>query len=787
MIARIGQRVFTADAMGLLLMLIALQALAYGISSSLQNADVRYLFWACLIAASIGFGLSKSKLNGVQASAAMVALGVISIWILAASLTAPLLDLGHIILPLIPQVIKSIYSYTPVKIDTSEISNAWVVIASASSALMSRVQAWLLSYRQDTMIDDGLVHTMVWTLILWLFSACMGWFAARRNAIASLLPSILLLALITSYSEHKIETLWLMVFLLLLLMGIWNYRNHIRQWERRQVDYSDSIQYDSSGAVLFLAMTIGIIAFITPSVSWRDLRDYLRERDKPSQNETAHLLGIQEERLKPQIPHLPNPTLPREHLLGGGYARSQKIVMIINTGESPPISSASLKVNAPRYYWRSITYDAYLGAGWATTAAPAQKVEANTPIIPGLLNGYKLLHLAVQMVEPEGKLFWSGVLFSADIPFTADWRSRPQSSLFADQSALLQADMFAAVSNAESYNADSYVPLVTVRELRQDSADYPKEIRERYLALPGTVPDRVHQLAKAITEGKTNQYDKAKAIEAYLRTYPYDLEIPAPPKGRDVADYFLFDLRKGYCDYYATAMVVRARASGIPARFVSGYAPGEYDAANARYIVRELHAHSWAEVYFPKIGWVEFEPTAFQPEIDRADPNANISAPQNSDTSAKRLLNRFRIEIAFIWFSPIAVILLFSVLYFTVIERWLYLRLAPEVAIERVYRRLYHLGRPLAGERTQAETAFEFMQRLVNKIDEIRKRSRFTKLFSASARDIELLTHLYQDTLFGRKDIQKNDARTALNTWKHLRLRLMLARVNGIARRPLVQ
>jgi hypothetical protein len=314
--------------------------------------------------------------------------------------------------------------------------------------------------------------------------------------------------------------------------------------------------------------------------------------------------------------------------------------------------------------------------------------------------------------------------------------------------------------------------------LRQDSADYPKEIRERYLALPSTVPDRVRQLAKAITEGKTNQYDKAKAIEAYLRTYPYDLEIPAPPKGRDVADYFLFDLRKGYCDYYATAMVVLARASGIPARFVSGYAPGEYDAANARYIVRELHAHSWAEVYFPDIGWVEFEPTAFQPEIDRADPNAIISAPQNSDTSAKRLLNRFRIETAFIWFSPIAVILLFSLLYFTVIERWLYLRLAPEVAIERVYRRLYHLGRPLAGERTQAETAFEFMQRLVNQIDAMRKHSRFTKLFSAAAQDIELLTHLYQDTLFGRKDIQKNDARTALNTWKRLRLRLMLAKAN---------
>ena len=259
-----------------------------------------------------------------------------------------------------------------------------------------------------------------------------------------------------------------------------------------------------------------------------------------------------------------------------------------------------------------------LAAGWVTSSAPPQTFEANTPLIPGLLESYKPLHLDVQMVQPEGRLFWSGILFSADIPFTANWRVRPQSNLFADQSDLLQADMFAALSNADSYRVESYIPFVRTKELRSASSKYPEEISERYLALPRSVPERVHELAKEITDGRTNPYDKAKAIETHLRTYPYDLEIGAPPEGQDVTDYFLFDLKKGYCDYYATAMVVLARSSGLPARFVSGYAPGEYDAQNARYIVRELHAHSWAEVYFPEIGWVEFEPTASQPEIDRS-------------------------------------------------------------------------------------------------------------------------------------------------------------------------
>ena len=81
-------------------------------------------------------------------------------------------------------------------------------------------------------------------------------------------------------------------------------------------------------------------------------------------------------------------------------------------------------------------------------------------------------------------------------------------------------------------------------------------------------------LAKELTANMANPYDKAKAIEAYLRTYPYSLDIKPPPPDRDVADYFLFDQKIGYCDYYATSMVVLSRAVGLPARLVIGYANG---------------------------------------------------------------------------------------------------------------------------------------------------------------------------------------------------------------------
>ena len=778
-LVRLLRRMLSAEALGLLLVAIALQVLTYGISSSLRNTDTTYFFWVCLLAVLFAFGLSKRGHNGIATAVAITALGILGVWILGARLASPLLDLGKALLTIAPQILPAIRFDLP--IDSSTVADAWLVVLEASNALSLRVQTWAMSFNRDVTVNDALVRNMVWLLIMWLVAAWMGWFAGRRNAMAALLPSILLLALIISYSERRIETVWLLVFILLLLMGIWNYKNHTVQWEQIRVDYSDSIRYDVTQAVVLLSIAIGVLAFITPSISWRDIRDFLRTR---GENELAETLGVQQQSIAAQSVPTQKPTLPRDHLLHGGSAQSEEIVMTIRTGELPPVVNPALTANAPRYYWRSTTYDTYVGAGWVTSSAPPQRLDANTPLIPGLLNGYKSLHLDVEMLQPEGRLFWSGILFSADVPIRADWRARPQSNLFADQSTLLQADLFAAASGATAYGAETYVPLVTIEELRAASSDYPEEIRERYLRLPKSMPERVHELAAVITNDKLTAYDKAKAIEAYLRSYPYDLEVPAPPQDHDVADYFLFDLKKGYCDYYATSMVVLARSVGLPARFVSGYASGAYDAANAEYVVRELHAHSWPEIYFPEIGWIEFEPTAAQPEIILPLAEEELlTAPLDETTT--RLLNQFRIETLLYWLSPLAILLLGLLFYFTWMERWMYLRLAPAAAIERIYRRLYHMGRPLASERTKAETAYEFMKKLIYRIDAFRERSRYTNYLSRGPHEIEYLTDVYQNSLFADHRFGRHDVMTALQTWKHLRLRLLLARFHIAVRRLL--
>ena len=109
------------------------------------------------------------------------------------------------------------------------------------------------------------------------------------------------------------------------------------------------------------------------------------------------------------------------------------------------------------------------------------------------------------------------------------------------------------------------------------------------------MPPRVAALAQEVTAAAATPYDQALALEAFLRQYPYDLGIPAPPPEVDVADFFLFELQRGYCDYYATAMAVLARTLGLPARLASGYAAAAPDEDGVQTIRQNL-AHSWPEI-----------------------------------------------------------------------------------------------------------------------------------------------------------------------------------------------
>jgi transglutaminase-like putative cysteine protease len=159
-----------------------------------------------------------------------------------------------------------------------------------------------------------------------------------------------------------------------------------------------------------------------------------------------------------------------------------------------------------------------------------------------------------------------------------------------------------------SYDAVSVLPQIPADLLRAAPTDYPQEFRDMYLQLPHLDP-RIPALARQIIGRATNPYDQARAIELYLRSnfaYSLDLSGPAPA---DPLATFLFEKRAGHCEYFAAAMTVMLRSLGVPARYINGFLPGDYNELGGDYIVRARDAHSWVEVFFPGYGWQTFDPT----------------------------------------------------------------------------------------------------------------------------------------------------------------------------------
>jgi protein-glutamine gamma-glutamyltransferase len=158
------------------------------------------------------------------------------------------------------------------------------------------------------------------------------------------------------------------------------------------------------------------------------------------------------------------------------------------------------------------------------------------------------------------------------------------------------------------YEGISMLPVIPPVQLRKADAVYPEEIKNLYLQLPELDP-RIKQLAEKITENSHNEYDRAANIERYLKThYAYTLDLSGP-KTDDPLAYFLFTRRAGHCEYFAAAMTVMLRDLGIPARYVGGFLPGEYNDLGGDYIIRASDAHTWVEAYFPAYGWITFDPT----------------------------------------------------------------------------------------------------------------------------------------------------------------------------------
>lgn len=165
------------------------------------------------------------------------------------------------------------------------------------------------------------------------------------------------------------------------------------------------------------------------------------------------------------------------------------------------------------------------------------------------------------------------------------------------------------------YKVYSDTSMPDLSRLREDNESYPPD-KERYLQLPEKFDERISQLASELTRDKTNRFDRAVAVEKYLQNeFGYTLDLKAG--GEEPLADFLFNVREGHCEYFASAMAVMLRTQGIATRVINGFQLGEYNETADVYVVKQKSAHTWVEVYFPgENAWIPFDPTPYAGQTD---------------------------------------------------------------------------------------------------------------------------------------------------------------------------
>jgi len=749
------------------LLVVGMYGLVYGLSEIVKGLEIGLLLPLMVVAIGVGWQLAVWFKQARFGFPTGVLTGLILLLLRIGQLSGKLITLTWASTEWWKAAHRSLIEGQP---DPRFFQVATNDFFSSVSVVLIRIGEWLFHLFEGKAAFDPLASAFIWSLAVWLAAFWSGWSLRRgQPALSVLLPALALLSGSLAYTDEKILTLeFLLASTLFLTVFISHQQREIR-WQQKSMDFALDLRLDIALSAVPILLGLIFLAALAPSISIRQITETIERwsQQQGIQPETAgQPLGLQAKpKPRPPMADYFYPGLPQSHLIGSGPELSQEVVLVIRTGELPP-GPPELTRGTPRhYYWRGLVYNYYTGRGWATTATQDQEFPAESPIIeldPGL---YRQVNQEVKVLQDVNAIVHvSGFLYTADQTLNTTWRSN--------------RDLFGALLPAEIYHAASWTPDFTREDLRESTGEIPQWILNRYLQLPENIPSRVLGLARDLTANQATTYDQALSIENYLRTFPYTLDLPAPPSDRDIVDYFLFDLQKGYCDYYATAMVVLARAAGIPARLVMGYATGGYDFFAARYIVTQADAHSWPEIYFPGYGWAEFEPTSSRPLRDSSEKPAaalkDFQEPIVQPGPGVRPAGLFT-RIIF-WAIPV---ILGMALIALAVRPWRIWRAngnetTPNIA-SQIYRQMHWMARWVGVSRNIGDTPFEFANRLNQALAKVYPLDSPANHSHETARQIDSLTNLIVRAFYSSTPLHEADYSLGKDIWKKVRLRLGIA------------
>jgi transglutaminase-like putative cysteine protease len=399
--------------------------------------------------------------------------------------------------------------------------------------------------------------------------------------------------------QNKSWFLTAMFFLFLLfLMARIFFNNRESIWKKNNIVYEPNSKLDfnrnvilNSILIIFLAWTIPSIvnAFKPGTVEQQQVRKYFEDLTKRWNNVFAPLNQPEE------TSFINNESF---FSIGQSIPTDDQVLLYIESSLPPP--------NGYNFYWRSRVYDYYDGEEWSNSDFSLLPYTTST-IINDIVQTEPstVVTLSIRSAKKIGIFFTNGNILSVDLPGELLYFNQPDS--YKDVIAVIPNK---PIEQNQKYSFETRLNFPSSEQLIVSGSSYPDWVKERYLQLPENLPQRVIDLALEITAGVHNPFDKTLAITEYLRgNIQYESNVPSIPEGRDLVDWLLFDQKKGFCTYYASAEVILLRSLGIPARFVVGYAQGERLATGTQFRARLKDSHAWPEVWFEGIGWVEFEPT----------------------------------------------------------------------------------------------------------------------------------------------------------------------------------
>ncbi|NWG15722.1 MAG: hypothetical protein HXY41_03730 [Chloroflexi bacterium] len=484
--------------------------------------------------------------------------------------------------------------------------------------VFSRLLRWILDAISGGINQDELVFTLLVAALFWFLSYNAAWHIFRMDRVwrAILPPALILVANSIYYTGSTNLDAYLVVFIFVALLLVIRSNLDARAWDW----YVNGIRVPRSVRRQFFRVGI-ILALIAMTVAWfapsQDLQERLNQFQEFLQSDPLTQLSELWNRLFTTV-ETQGPTTADYYgsdslQLGGAIQLGEQVVFVVS---APP---------GRRYYWRSRIFDIYDSGRWvpgATTRLTVEQGPLNVVQDPAFLGARDAVPQQFTIGLNASRLIYTAPQPArVDLPTRTDLRYAPDDETRTSMNISVIRPT-RVLRRGDTYTVTSLMSGASANQLRAAGVGYPEWLARMYLQISPSITDRTIRLAQAIAAeaGAATPYDQAKAIESWLRTnIVYNESIPQPPRNQDPVDWVLFDLRQGYCNYYASAMVMMLRSLGIPARMAAGFAQGEWDPVQNTYVVKERDAHTWVEVFFPGYGWIEFEPTAAQSPLNRAD------------------------------------------------------------------------------------------------------------------------------------------------------------------------